>query len=123
MTTAEHNNEPYCPECDNHCPIDQLRCGKGRRHFGVPGENHSPSAPDGSLAGLLQQCGRFVHHGGHSMGNQELFQALTEAEQASLRALLGKLAASWQKCFGSDCLDHHHKHGGHGDGKHRHTHG
>lgn len=25
----------YCTQCENHCPENELRCGRGRRYFGV----------------------------------------------------------------------------------------
>lgn len=126
MISTEHSDERNCPQCGSHCPADDLQCGRGRRYFGLEEEKHGGDAPDGSLAGLLLRCGRFVHHGGRGMEEQELFQALTQEERAALRGLLEKLSDGWRRQFGQDCLDsghhgrehdreeHHHKHEGRG---------
>lgn len=125
-----------CPQCDNHCPVDALQCGRGRSYFGVTGgeddheHNHKHGhghehgccghgRPSGGLAGLLHQCGRFVRHA--EMEETELFQALTNEEKATLQALLEKLAANWKERDGGEGFGHgcHH---GHGDGKHHHKH-
>ena len=45
-----------CPQCDNHCPVDALRCGKGRKFFGVEGEDHDHAHDHGH------------HHHGHEGG-------------------------------------------------------
>ena len=29
----------FCNQCENHCPVDDLKCGKGRRAFGLEGEH------------------------------------------------------------------------------------
>lgn len=108
-----------CPQCDNDCPADALRCGKGRGFFGVEEENHSHKE-SGGLAGLLQRCGRFAHHTDEE--EEILFQALTEEEKAVLRALLGKLDAGWRTQFGEEMFSHGHHHGHSHDGGHRRKH-
>ena len=30
---TEMNDERFCPMCENHCPEDEVRCGRGRRYF------------------------------------------------------------------------------------------
>lgn len=74
----------FCDRCENHCPADALKCGKGRRHFGLkePGGDSSP------VTMLLRKCGHALHH-----GNELPLAVLTEAEQAQLQTLLEKLTA------------------------------
>lgn len=126
MSEAAKNSQAQtCPQCDNHCPVDDLRCGRGRKYFNVTEDGHTHSHPKGGLPGLLHQCGRFVRH--TDMHEDELFQALTDEEKATLQALLDKLSADWQTRFGGETFcccghghhdrngeKHHHKHEGHG---------
>lgn len=108
-----------CLQCDNHCPADALKCGKGRRFFGVEEENHS-HRESGSLASLLQRCGRLVHH--TDVEEELLFQALTAEEKAALQTLLGKLDTGWRAQFGEEALSHGHHHSHTHDGEPRHRH-
>ena len=130
MDEAMKNDQAQtCPQCGNHCPVDALQCGKGRRYFGVTDEGHGHKhdhdhghkhghAKDG-LAGLLHQCGRFAHHA--ELEETELFQALTDEEKATLQALLEKLAANWKERCGEEGFGHHGHHG-HDGKKHHHKH-
>lgn len=120
-----HNQAQTCPQCDNHCPADALQCGRGRKYFGTAddghGHDHSHDGhghghPKSGLAGLLHQCGRFVHH--TELEEGELFQALTDEEKASLQALLEKLAADWRGRCGEESFGGHgHHHGREGHSK------
>ena len=120
-----------CPQCDNHCPVDALQCGRGRKYFGVTdgghGQDHGHSHdhggscghghPKSGLAGLLHQCGRFVRHADRE--ESELFHALDDEEKAALQTLLKKLAVDWQGRYGEEsfaCCGHSHH--GHKEGKH-----
>ena len=143
MDRAMGNSQTQtCPQCENHCPVDALRCGKGRKYFGVTddaqerghsrehdhGCGHSHEHDHGcghrqlgGLPGLLHQCGRFVRHAG--LEEDELFQALTSEEKASLQALLEKLSADWQARSGQEALSRcGHGHHGHNGEKHHHKH-
>lgn len=108
-----------CPQCENHCPADGLKCGKGRKYFGVEdggghGREHGHGRHRDGLAGLLHRCGRFVRH--TELEEDELFQALTEEEKTDLQAALEKLAADWTARCGEESFGHGHRHGGkHGD--------
>ena len=122
------NQVQTCLQCDNHCPVDALKCGWGRKYFGVAdgGSEHGQGGcghghPKAGLAGLLHQCGRFARHA--DMEETELFQALTDEEKATLQALLEKLTTDWRERCGEES-DHHCGHGHHGhDGeKHHHKH-
>lgn len=57
----EMNNSQVqiCPQCDNHCPIDALRCGKGRKFFGVEGEDQERGHDHD------HDYGHAHHHHGH----------------------------------------------------------
>ena len=110
--------EERCNQCENACPVDALKCGRGRRYFGVEdaghghGHGHGYGKPDlsGPL-GLLRQCGHMLHHG--SIGEEEALSALPKEEQEELERLLGLLLADWQAKTPSDEGRHHHdRHGG-----------
>lgn len=34
-TDPMSEGQATCPMCENHCPVTELRCGKGRAHFGL----------------------------------------------------------------------------------------
>ena len=125
------NQVQTCPQCDNHCPVDAIQCGRGRKYFGVAdgghehdhrrGHDHGSSCghghPKSGLSGLLHQCGRFVRHA--DMEEAELFQALSDEDKAALQALLEKLSADWQARFGEEAFGRcAHGHHDHKDGKH-----
>ena len=122
------NQVQTCPQCDNHCPVDALKCGRGRKYFGVAdgGSEHGHGGcghghPKAGLAGLLHQCGRFACHA--DMEETELFQALTDEEKATLQALLEKLTTDWRERCGEESDQHcGHGHHGHDGEKHHHKH-
>ena len=127
----ENSQAQTCPQCDNHCPADALQCGRGRKYFGVTGDDHGHNRDHGGccghshsksgLASLLRQCGRFVRHA--DMEEDELFQALTGEEKSALQTLLEKLSADWRERCGEEsfgCCGHGH-HGNDGE-KHHHKH-
>ena len=85
-------SEQYCDQCKNRCPVDDLRCNRGRALFGQePVERKRPAGP----LGLLQRCGSALHHG--HIGEEEALSVLTEQEQAELERLLSVLLADWEK--------------------------
>lgn len=110
-----NNSTQRCTQCGNNCPIDALKCGKGRRFFGLEDKEHASFDPD-SLAGLLKKCGHALHHSG-GMEEKELFQDLTAEECSTLRELLQKVTASWDKCLGAGGA-HSHDHGERGKRSH-----
>lgn len=104
----------YCDQCENHCPEDNLQCGRGRRHFGLEssegGEGrhgHRQELPSGPI-GLLRQCGHLLHHGGAAGDN--LLAALNEQEQAELERLLEKLLSDWKSRMPAGGQEHRHGH-------------
>lgn len=131
--TMKNDQVQTCPQCDNHCPIDALQCGRGRKYFGMTEGNHEHGHEHNhgghcghghlksGLAGLLHQCGRFACHA--DTEEAELFQALTDEEKAVLQALLEKLATSWQERYGEESFNRcGHGHHGHDGEKHHHKH-
>lgn len=104
--------ETNCPMCGQHCPVDELQCGRGRNHFQQGGEGHrhderprmareeqdiSAMAPDEALMLLLRRSGHYLHHNvGHGQADtQQLFGALSPEEQRQLAALLDKCTRAW----------------------------
>lgn len=89
--TMKNDQVQTCPQCDNHCPIDALQCGRGRKYFGMTEGNHEHGHEHNhgghcghghlksGLAGLFHQCGRFACHA--DTEEAELFQALTDEEK------------------------------------------
>lgn len=116
MNEVAMNLDQTCPCCPRGCSLSAPSCDRGKHYAvqlaggGAPqqhshGEHHGPHgahgphggampAPD-SLEGLLRRCGHALHHG--AVGQGDLFAALSPEEQASLRALLQKLTASWER--------------------------
>lgn len=115
-------NKKVCTQCHNQCPVDALKCGRGKAFFGEEGkmaadrggegngrEGHGgnghgkdghgrgPSFNPDSLYGLMRGCGHYLHH---SQGNgcpdeSVLFGALDEQERDELKRLLAKVLNSW----------------------------
>lgn len=98
-------SEQFCNQCENQCPVDALRCNRGRVHFGQePVEKKMTSGP----VGLLEKCGFVLHHGG--IKPEEAMSALTAEEQAELERLLPMLLEDWQKRMPEGMKKHHHGH-------------
>ena len=106
-------NEQHCNQCGNHCPIDALRCNRGRAYFGQEAtDEKTPTGP----VGLLQKCGFILHHGNIDPANA--LSALTSQEQEELSRLLSALLADWKERMPDKLPDHHHNHHDHGKGYH-----
>ncbi len=102
--TKENKRVKRCPQCGNHCPVDALKCKKGRKYFGIAGkkrdggeEDHGRKRSKDGLSGQLRRCGRFVKHA--EAGEDELFQSLSDVEKTALQAILDKLSADWKTRF------------------------
>lgn len=96
--------EERCPCCGNHCPKENLQCGRGKRYFesGISGGEHPENsgmrhggvaghgAPEGEdkVITLLRRCGHTLHHGGDG---EKMISNLTKEEKEQLIALLEKL--------------------------------
>ncbi|MGN0960608.1 MAG: hypothetical protein ACI4PF_00245 [Christensenellales bacterium] len=90
-------NKENCPVCHNHCPKDELKCGRGKMYFEgklnpeMSSENQEHKfnhTPQNELTQLIRQCGHFLHHGGDE---QDLFNTLSDEEKSTLLALLKKV--------------------------------
>ena len=92
--------EKNCPQCENHCPVDDLKCGEGRSYFGVekaPRQGARPERPEERMIVLLRKCGHFLHHSvGRDSNVTALVNALSAEERATLEALLEKCLEKWQ---------------------------
>ena len=105
-------NLEFCDQCDNHCPKDALRCGRGRRRFGLEPERKELAG----TAGLLQKAGMAA--GRVKLEEAELFASLPEEDKAALDRILSSLLEVWKPHIPQ------HQHGeGHGDRGGRGEHG
>ena len=97
--------EQTCPNCDRHCPVSALHCGRGREYFGIAeSEGRTGSGQDHHAHGhghgrerhddapravrLLRECGHWLHHGNGDPA--ELVAPLTGRELQTLERLLEK---------------------------------
>ncbi len=97
--------EQTCPNCDRHCPVSALHCGRGREYFGIAEpERNNPRGHGYSGHGhehgrierdegpravqLLRECGHMLHHGRAT--GAELIAPLTARELQTLERLLEK---------------------------------
>ncbi len=100
-------NNKYCNQCGNHCPIDDLKCGRGRRALGLDQGEHDGGHLHGhghgghchhkklnGVLGLLQSCGHALHHGEI---DEDGLECLSNEEEEQLEKLLSKLLRNWNK--------------------------
>lgn len=91
----------FCTGCENHCPLNDLHCRKGRNFFGVKEEGghfheRGPRNDPRAIA-LIMRCGKFLRHGmDPGADTRELLRALTPGETAELERLLEKCLTAWQ---------------------------
>lgn len=87
----------HCSQCENHCPAEALRCGRGQAYFTrLKSGEHFHS--DSEAANALVELAQAVSHMGrirqlHGGSTADLLNALDESEQAQLLALLQKQQA------------------------------
>lgn len=92
-----------CPCCENRCPSDELKCGRGKAHFGqIPegkGRGHNEVGEAKTIEDeviiLLHQCGHFLHHASGETNHQALLKDLSEEEKRDLAVLLKKCLLSF----------------------------
>lgn len=108
-----------CPLCPNHCPADNLKCGKGHAHFnngsktmenrhphrecfkgfgGRRKEHFTADLSKDSLPYLLFYSSHYLHKMLHERSVEDekrLFACLDETEQNQLKMLLQKLLTHW----------------------------
>ena len=106
-------NKNYCNQCENRCPIDDLKCGRGRRALGLEqdehtderlgdrehrhGNEHSARSHRKTLSGvlgLLQSCGHAIHHG--EIG-EDVLACFSNEEKIQLEKLLYKFLNNCNK--------------------------
>ena len=109
-----NNDIAQCPQCQKHCPSDDLRCRRGREYFAQQGkgaastqaaEPPAEASPDERLLDLFRQCSHYLRHTyGHAGGlgrimrilhrhgamSQRQLQELAGVKSASLSELLQK---------------------------------
>ena len=99
----DHGLAQTCPQCDSHCPIDALRCGQGRKYFGIDKLHrdwhlHNTHQGQNDLAGKFEHCGRILSHClGKRRGQGRILHILYqrgEMSQQDLQELLGIQAGS-----------------------------
>lgn len=91
--------EKICPQCENHCPADALKCGKGEKYFGIRRQEREISSmtADERILVLLRRCGHYLHHNaGHDTNAAALVGMLTAEEKDSLEVTLQKCLQHWQ---------------------------
>lgn len=54
MNNADKN---FCTQCPNHCPVTDLKCGRGRSYFGQQGEMTEEKRDHEGHYGYEQECG------------------------------------------------------------------
>lgn len=91
-----------CNQCENHCPSDALRCGRGKAYFQrlQSGEPEFQSADP--LVTLLYECGQITGHKiqklrQHGVEEKNLYRCLTDTEAAQLQSLLQRLKDGWEE--------------------------
>ena len=99
-------SQTACPCCENHCPSDELKCGRGKAHFGlIPEgkdgarrENREIKTIEDEVIVLLHRCGHFLHHSAEQASDHKaLLSILSEEEKRSLAAVLKKCLQSWER--------------------------
>lgn len=90
------NKEMVRPQCENHCPADQLRCPRGQAHFGTAAQEPEEQSLDDAVILLMRKCGHYLHHHGADASGEALLSALSEAGKNELIALLEKCMQNWQ---------------------------
>lgn len=91
--------EKNCPECENHCPADALKCGRGAKYFGTQHQEKDESTltAEERILSLLRKCGHYLHHNaGHDVDAAVLIGMLTGEEKSELEAILQKCLKHWQ---------------------------
>lgn len=81
--------EENCPCCPNHCPKDNLSCGRGMSHFSDEATESTPLSIDKQIIDDLRKCGHLLHHN-KDLNVDEILAGFTEEELNKLHELLSK---------------------------------
>ena len=88
-----------CSGCENHCAVDDLKCGKGAKLLGLRREekNLDELPAEERVLVLLRKCGHYLHHNaGRDADPVALFGGLSEEEKSALELLLKKCLEYWK---------------------------
>ena len=96
METTQPKN---CSQCSNACPVDRLKCGRGRAwlaRLSSGEELPEQYLEEGSPLLRLITCGRVAEHKAkmvrvHNGDPSRVLQCLSQEEQLQLAELLGRL--------------------------------
>ena len=102
----DNQKETNCPLCDNHCPRTELRCGRGRSHFGEdekrgPHGGHRFAELEGmepeemTLMQLMIRCG-FIAGKKVAHNKEDALSSLSEEDQKVMRDYLVRLLNAWK---------------------------
>lgn len=83
-------NEKNCPCCPNHCPKDNLECGRGRAYFNNSNNTLEPATLSQKVIEDLRKCGHFLHHS-KELNTDKIFLDFSETELKKLHELLLKI--------------------------------
>lgn len=89
----ENNNE-VCKQCENLCPLDELKCGKGRKYYNSAKSQKESSKefgvnpPQVDLLSLMDQCGHFLYHRkGEKRGQGKILKFLSDNPEMTQKEL------------------------------------
>lgn len=83
-------SQENCPCCPNHCPKDNLSCGRGRAYFSGENTTEEEKTIEQQVIGDLRRCGHLLHHN-KDLDTNELLANLNEDELNKLHELLTKI--------------------------------
>lgn len=107
----KNNQTANCPCCPNHCPQDNLKCGKGQnyfsddktnskssysnKHHGFGHHRHhgKPNFKSDSISGQLMQAVQKMMHAVHrgDFSENDFLEPLSEVEKSELLFLLCRI--------------------------------
>lgn len=83
-------NDKNCPMCHNHCPKDNLGCGRGREYFNNLNNNSEPKTLSEEVLMDLRKCGHLLHHN-KDLDTNKILSDFSENELNQLHELLSKI--------------------------------
>lgn len=111
----------YCDQCENHCPLNALRCGRGRRMYGNMNEGNDIPEQDDRGAGRGPRGGRrhdraegrdpeLRGHGSEEFHSEEAYDGHGDSPENQRHR--GRGDHDWDDCgrHGGDDFGGHHRH-------------
>lgn len=83
-------NEERCPGCHNHCPKDNLGCGRGQEYFNNQNNSSEPKTLSEQVIMDLRKCGHLLHHN-KDLNTNQILSSFSEEELDELHKLLSKI--------------------------------